>query len=81
MLSLGDVLQLNNRNWTVVGPLPGGVGGFGTVYVVEDEDGYEAVAKLVPKDPAAERELLIGAATRAARIRHSSGVFGGVNGK
>jgi len=41
MLSLGDVLQLNNRNWTVVGPLPGGVGGFGTVYVVEDEDGYE----------------------------------------
>lgn len=43
------------REW-VVGEVVG-VGGFGRVYAVIS-DGEEAVAKLVPKDPGADRELL-----------------------
>jgi serine/threonine protein kinase len=45
-------------------------GGFGKLYIVKDEQGNEAVAKLVPKDPRAERELLIGAANEAAKYRN-----------
>ena len=33
-------------------------GGFGSVYLAWSEDGAPAVAKLIPKDPGAERELL-----------------------
>jgi len=43
------------REW-VVGEVIG-AGGFGRVYAVTS-DGEEAVAKLVPKDPGADRELL-----------------------
>lgn len=43
------------RKW-VVGEMIG-AGGFGRVYAVTS-DGEEAVAKLVPKDPGADRELL-----------------------
>lgn len=43
------------REWTVGEAI--GAGGFGRVYVVSS-DGDQAVAKLVPKDPGADRELL-----------------------
>jgi serine/threonine-protein kinase len=43
------------REWTVGEVI--GAGGFGRVYAVTS-DGEEAVAKLVPKDPRADRELL-----------------------
>jgi serine/threonine-protein kinase len=58
--------MLTNGEWTIEGPLPGGVGGFGTLYIVRDSHGVEAVAKFVDKDPGADRELLIGAAINAA---------------
>lgn len=52
----GDELHLN-RTWHV-GPLLGG-GGFGKVYEVTDDAPGPAVAKFVPKEPGAERELLL----------------------
>ncbi|WP_247600182.1 serine/threonine-protein kinase [Mycobacterium intracellulare] len=62
----GIQMALTNREWTIDGSLPGGKGGFGQLYVVHDNGGDEAVAKLVEKDPGADRELLIGAAINAA---------------
>lgn len=45
------------RQWTLGARLDGG--GFGQVHIVHAEyDGSEAVAKLIPKDPGADRELL-----------------------
>jgi eukaryotic-like serine/threonine-protein kinase len=70
VLAGGTVLDLDGGRWSVVAPLPGGSGGFGTVYVVDDQQGHEAVAKLVGKDVGAERELLIGESIRAARFRN-----------
>jgi eukaryotic-like serine/threonine-protein kinase len=70
VLATGTVLDLDGGRWSVVAPLPGGSGGFGTVYVVADQHGDEAVAKLVGKDVGAERELLIGESIRAARFRN-----------
>ena len=35
-----------------------GSGGFGRVYVAEADDGFVGVAKLVPKTPGSDRELL-----------------------
>lgn len=67
MVAAGDELRLEGRTWIVSSELKRG--GFGVVYVVADHDGNEAVAKLVPKDPGAQRELLIGTATRAANYR------------
>src|SRR5205809_1048853 len=43
------------RKWIIGDAI--GAGGFGSVYVVTSE-GEEAAAKLVPKDPGADRELL-----------------------
>ena len=45
-----------DQMWTVANEL--GSGGFGKVYLAHDGDGAEAVVKLIPKDPGAERELL-----------------------
>lgn len=70
MLSRGDELKLKKQTWTIVGPLNADRAGFGTLYEVGDQQGNEAVAKLVRKDPGAERELLIGAANQAARHRN-----------
>jgi eukaryotic-like serine/threonine-protein kinase len=70
MLPAGTVLDLDDAQWSVVAPLPGGSGGFGTVYVVTDRQGHEAVAKLVRKDVGAQRELLIGESIRAAQFRN-----------
>ena len=50
----GTQLRLD-RTWTMGDRIAGG--GFGQVYVVTSDDG-EAVAKLVPKAPGADRELL-----------------------
>jgi serine/threonine-protein kinase len=50
----GTKLELS-REWTIGAEI--GAGGFGRVYSVTD-NGEEAVAKLVPKDPGADRELL-----------------------
>lgn len=70
MLSPGTELRLDNRIWTVVGPLPSDRAGFGTLYIVTGDAGEEAVAKLVPKDPGAERELLMGDSTAAGDYRN-----------
>lgn len=66
MPSRGTALALTKRVWTIAGPLPGATGGYGDLYIVEDDHGAEAIAKLVAKDPGADRELLIGAAMQAA---------------
>lgn len=50
-----DKLQLG-RAWRLGDPIGGG--GFGKVFAVQAEDGDAAAAKLVPKAPGAERELL-----------------------
>ncbi|MCK8645605.1 serine/threonine-protein kinase [Mycobacterium colombiense] len=68
MAEVGTELRLDQQSWTVTALLARG--GFGIVYIVENEQGNEAVAKLVPKAPGAERELLIGAATQAAGYRN-----------
>jgi len=60
-------LKLKKKTWNVVGPLGADDGGFGDLYIVEDEASNEAVAKLVKKAPAADREALIGAANEAAK--------------
>lgn len=59
--------MLKKKTWTVVAPLSADSGGFGELYVVKDSSGSEAVAKLVKKAPAADREALIGAANAAAQ--------------
>lgn len=66
MLNSGTQLELNEL-WTVVAPLNADGGGFGDLYVVRNAPGDEAVAKLVKKDPGAERELFIGTAVAAAK--------------
>jgi serine/threonine-protein kinase len=43
------------RDWVVGDEI--GAGGFGQVHLVTS-DGDEAVAKFIPKDPGADRELL-----------------------
>lgn len=65
-LPAGTRLALAKNEWVVDGPLPGGVGGFGTLYIVHNDEVDQAVAKLVEKDPGADRELLINAAISAA---------------
>jgi hypothetical protein len=47
---------INGRAWTLGDTL--GSGGFGRVYIAAS-DGEEAVAKVVPKDPSTQRELLV----------------------
>lgn len=70
MLAPGTELRLDDRVWTVVGPLPSGRGGFGTLYIVTGDGGEDAVAKLVLKDPGAERELLMGDSIAAGEYRN-----------
>ena len=47
---------IDGRSWTLGESI--GSGGFGRVYIAT-ADGQEAVVKLVPKDPGAQRELLL----------------------
>ncbi|MFL0243610.1 hypothetical protein [Mycobacterium sp. SMC-17] len=71
MLTPGTELHLKAKIWRVMGELPGAdPAGFGKPYVVEDEAGTQAVAKLVDKAPGADRELLVGAALKAAKYRN-----------
>lgn len=55
MVEVGMRLQLG-QTWTLGDRIGGG--GFGAVYVAESTNQVSAVAKLVPKAPGAERELL-----------------------
>lgn len=66
----GSEMTLNKKTWRVVSRLAADRSGFAAVYIVEDEHGGEAVAKLVEKAPAAEREALIGEANLAAEHRN-----------
>jgi serine/threonine-protein kinase len=52
----GETLHLG-KDW-LIGEYIGG-GGFGRVWAVTDADGAEGAAKLIPKMPGADRELLI----------------------
>jgi hypothetical protein len=49
-------LHLRQTTWTLGERIDGG--GFGQVYAAKSADYESAVAKLVPKEPGAERELL-----------------------
>jgi serine/threonine protein kinase len=49
-------MKLTKHTWILGERIDGG--GFGKVYEVRGDDGFQAVAKLVPKDPGADRELL-----------------------
>ncbi|MCM0641161.1 serine/threonine-protein kinase [Cellulomonas wangsupingiae] len=64
------VMHLDGHVWTLGGQLPDGEGAFGLVHDVTDESGRAGVAKLVAKDPGAERELLVGDSLRASAIKN-----------
>lgn len=61
-------LALEKATWTIGACLGGG--GFGQVYEASSADGLPRVAKFVPKEPGAERELLFGDAVQAAARRN-----------
>ncbi|MFI6827608.1 serine/threonine-protein kinase [Kribbella sp. NPDC050241] len=63
-------ITLSSSTWTLGEPLVSDASGFGKVYIVRDGQGREAVAKFVPKDPGAERELLMGDSLSAAQARN-----------
>jgi len=63
-------LLLQKGTWSVGSRLPSGDGGFGQVFDVLGADSGTAVAKLVPKEPGAERELLFGDSLTAAQYRN-----------
>lgn len=63
-------IDLEFKSWLRGNPLIHGDGGFGKVFEVRDADGNEAVAKFVPKDPGAERELFIGDSIKASGFRN-----------
>lgn len=65
-MSRGAVV-LNNQGWVVGEPLMADRPGFGKVFHAQGAAGEEVVAKYVPKEPGAERELLIGDSLRAAK--------------
>lgn len=48
------------QEWEIGPPLNADKAGFGRIINVTAKDGTRAVAKLIPKDPGAERELLFG---------------------
>ncbi len=63
-------MQLDGGTWVIGSRLADGEGGFGQVFDVVNAEGVAAVAKLVPKDPGAERELLFGDSLAAAEYRN-----------
>lgn len=63
-------LALEKQTWTVLGPIHADPGSFGQVFEVRSGEGEVAVAKLVPKSPGAEREILIGDSIRAAQFQN-----------
>lgn len=62
------MVKLSKRTWDV-GELVGS-GGFGDVKVVRANDGTEAVAKLIPTERGAGRELDLNDALRAQELNH-----------
>jgi eukaryotic-like serine/threonine-protein kinase len=70
-LAPGTELELTRKTWRVISPLPADDSAFGDLYIVEDEQHYEAAAKFIDRAaPAAEREVLIGVANEAAQHRN-----------
>ncbi|MDK9640948.1 serine/threonine-protein kinase [Propionibacterium freudenreichii] len=63
-------IKLEGGTWTVGDPLVNGNGGFGAVFEARSADISNAVAKFVPKDPGAERELLIGDSLNASQFHN-----------
>src|SRR5450830_1754352 len=58
---MAETLKLEKSTWEIRGPLAGAdSAGFGQMFEVSDGSGREAVAKLVRKQPGADRELLFG---------------------
>ena len=56
MEPVGQLMSLKNHAWRVSEPLA--TGGFASVYRASSDWRSDAVVKLIPKDPGAERELL-----------------------
>ena len=56
-LEVGEKRVLLKQEWILGDPI-GDPGGFGDVYEAHSGDGVEAAAKLVPKRPGADREML-----------------------
>lgn len=63
-------LQLEHGAWDVGARLDADAAGFGRVFEATGTDGRPAVAKFVPKEPGAERELLFGDALAAAELKN-----------
>ena len=61
--------NLEAQTWKVIAPLVADRAGFGSLYEVVSETGETAVAKVVPRAPGAQRELLMGDSVGAARFR------------
>lgn len=62
------IIRLQQGEWEIGADV--GSGGFGKVLEARSAEVPNAVAKLVPIDPGADRELLIGDALTAARLLH-----------
>lgn len=61
-------IRLKQDEWTIGEPLADAdASGFATVYEATDTSGNQFVAKLVPKEPGAEREILINDSLDAAK--------------
>src|SRR5260221_13771884 len=56
MLPIDSETIVLRRKWTIGPEIT--KGGFGRIYEAQDENGLQAVIKLVPKAPGASRELL-----------------------
>ncbi|WP_371407955.1 serine/threonine protein kinase [Kribbella sp. NBC_00662] len=63
-------MTLSKGTWILGEPLDADKSGMGRVFHAQDEQGAPAVAKLVPQDPGAERELLMGDSLRASSARN-----------
>ncbi|WP_241246341.1 serine/threonine-protein kinase [Microbacterium endophyticum] len=61
---------LDHQEWSVIGPIDADNAGFGRLLEVESPDGERAVAKAVPKEPGAHRELLIADSVGASKFRN-----------
>ena len=62
---------LDRMNWEILGPLEADGSGFGRLFEVQGASGEIGVAKVVPKAPGAERELLLGDSIAAANLKHA----------
>lgn len=63
-------IEGKQSTWTLSKQLIDGEGGFGKVYEVHGRDGAAGAAKFVPKEPGADRELLIGDSFKTSDSTH-----------